>query len=225
MKFLSTFVFLLAIFSNIYAQEIDAYDSLSINQIDTNYAHNFGFTIGGGVSFPVINPIFTDTFSNWRTEPGSLISIGMLYNSNLNKQLSLQCGLILNFTKIPIFFTINNNLNIKKITNYSSLAIPFFASYKLNQKKKGLFFTFGAQAELDISKKIDKDNRMFPLKAFVPELYSAVGYKFNNIFSIYELRMFWQIIPINILKLDNEIYSHALASLIIWRTGILFTIR
>ena len=202
-------------------------DSVEIEPVDTNYNHPIGFLFGGGITFGNIsasNTISVDTFSNWRTKPQRLFSVGLIYNKDLSSGFSFQTGAIFNLSKIEIDYR-QNGYDYYDTSNYSTLAIPLLASCKLNEKPSGFKLTAGLLSEFDISKKVDRNNRVFPLKVISPAAYGAIGYQLKTYTSIIEFKLFAQVNPLNLIANDEYKYTQAIDRLYYWRTGFVIILR
>jgi len=202
-------------------------DSIEIEPIDTNSNHAIGFLLGGGITYGNIigsDIISTDTFSDWGMNRQALFSVGLLYNKEISSRLSFQSGVVFNLSKVVIAYR-QNGYELHDTTNYSTLVLPFLISYKLNDKPSGFKISGGIISEFDISKKADKNNRVFLLKAFSPAVYGSVGYQLQTFSSIIEFNIFTQINPLNLIANDNNNYTNAIEKLSFGRTGFIIILR
>jgi len=202
-------------------------DSVDTEPVDTTYTHPIGFLVGGGVTFGNLTPSninSADTFSGWGTQPQRLFSVGLMYNKDFSSKLSFQTGAVFNLSKIVIDYRLNN-YDYADTTNYSTLAIPLLASYKLNKKPSGFKLTAGLLSEFDISKKADRNNRVFPLKVISPAAYGALGYQLKTYTSIIEFKLFAQVNPLNLIANDENKYTQAIDKLYYWRAGLVIILR
>ena len=221
------FVFLLLVISVSGFSQIQETDTIELEPIDTNYTHPIGFSAGGGLMFSNISIsgiVQKDTFSNLGTSPKGLFNIGILYNKNLSNRFSFQTGLMFNISKVSVSYSLNGN-DAEEISNYSTAAVPLYLLWNPNGNKSGIFLTAGAAANLDISKKSDKNNRLFPMRTFSVSFGGALGYRIKTYASVIETRLFFKTFPFNILKNDDSIYSNALENMKLWSTGLLISIR
>ena len=224
MKFL--FLSLILLFSFVAFSQSQA-DSVETEPIDTAYTHPIGFLLGGGITFGNITPSninSADTFSSWGTKPQRLFSVGLMFNKDFSSKLSFQTGTVFKLSKMVFDYRLNG-YNYNDTTNYSTLAIPFLASYKLNDKPSGLKLTAGLLSEFDISKKADRNNRVFPLKVISPAAYGAIGYQLKTYTSIIEFKLFAQVNPLNLITNDENKYTQAIDKLYYWRTGFVVILR
>ena len=202
-------------------------DSVETELIDTTNTHPIGFLFGGGITSGNITPSninSVDTFSSWGTRPQRLFSVGLMYNKDYSSGLSFQTGAIFNLSKIVIDYRLNS-YDYADTSNYSTLAIPFLASYKLSKKPSGFKLTAGLLSEFDISKKVDRNNRIFPLKVISPAAYGAIGYQLKTYTSIIEFKLFAQVNPLNLIASDENKYAQAIDKLYYWRTGFIIILR
>ena len=226
MKLVLAFILLFLITLG-YSQEQSHVDSLEYEPIDTNNTHPIGFLLGGGLTMGNITGsgfVSKDTFSNWGTKKQTLFSVGLIYNKDFTNKFSFQSGAIFNLSKIMIGYTFNGK-EINDTSNYSTLSIPLLFSYKWNNKPDGIKFSAGMLTEFDVSKKVDKNNRVFPLKLVSPAVYGAIGYQIKSYTSIFEVKLFGQINPMNLIKNNNSSYTNSVEDFHFWRAGIVLILR
>lgn len=202
-------------------------DSLEMEPIDTNYNHPVGILFGGGFTLGNItgsNISTADTFSNWGSKPQPLYSVGIYYHKDLKEHWSFQSGAIFNLSKIVVNYTLNGT-DSQDTSNYSTLAIPILFSYKFTNNPNGMMLSTGVLSEIDISKQMDKNNRVFPLRTISPAAYGAIGYQINTYTSLIEIKLFCQINPLNLFVNNNSTYTTAVEKFYFWRTGIILVLR
>lgn len=216
-------LFTLALFSTrFYGQENDS-DSLHYEPIDTNRTHSIGFGLGGGVTLPIINPLQSTGFSDWKAYSNPYYSIG-LWLKFPHEKMAYETGFVIESSWIKLSFSESSTEKVEKMT-WSNISIPFLISTYDKSAKRKPYFSSGLLANLDITKQLDKDSRTFSLKNFSGGIAVKSGYSIKSLTAVYDAAIYIQYFPINFLKENHNNYNLALNNLTILKAGIQFTIR
>lgn len=208
---------------NILAQENGQNHGIELDPIDTANRHILGFNAGFGIIIPSINPQPSQTFSSLHTIPTANYQIGLSLFFPSNK-FAIETGSILQICILRFDYT-RQNINYKDTINYSTLLFPIMISTYHSVAKRKIYFAGGIIASLDISKKVDKDIREFPLKLLTPALAFRTGFRLKGLTSIFDISLFIHYYPFNLLKNNQMPANLALNNFTLLNSGIKFIIR
>ena len=209
-----------------WGQEDEKPDTLDLEPVDTSYSHPIGFCTGGGIMQSLIRPSDNPSgdISKLKGALTNFFAVGILFHKEIKKPFALESGIRFNISRISVSYEQNNTAFVD-LVNYSTMSVPFDFIYKPGKRPSGMFLAAGLSLDIDISKKSDKNNRLFPLKPLTFSLGAALGYRLKTYASIPEFRLFVNYLPLNILNDNNTVYTEALQSIKHWRLGILLSIR
>lgn len=135
---------------------------------DTTSTTHIGFVIGGisqGVYYKVNTNISeADSLSFDKGKPNVGFMLGLIYDKDLSDRLWLRSGLFVSVSKLNITYDYQNSHH-NYYFNHSTLEVPFWLNYAFSDLRKGLSWGAGLKGSLDISKKEDKNDRVFKLNA------------------------------------------------------------
>ena len=213
----------LFIISLISVQSYAQSDSLSA---DTN-THHISFMVGGGLS---VNPLnisseYADTLTYWNPSSRSFFMFGFSFSAPLGRRWQFQSGVLLTIGSLYSSYGLSGKSDRKEQTNYSTLSLPLLFRGNFSDRPGCFFLKAGILPELDISKKQEKNERVFGIKTLSPSFYLSLGKQFKTEYTRFATEVFFTASLLNMLKNQESFYSSSLGSLRLFRTGILLSIN
>jgi hypothetical protein len=205
-----------------YAQEpgIDSLDYAAEDSL--NSRHLIGFCIGGGMYLPTINPLSHPQYGDFKTNPKASFNVGL--NIQLpGRRRMLETGLNVNVTKIGLDYKFNG-VSPQDTLNFSTLIFPLYWTTQDTNRSKKFSFGLGILPTIDISKKADKDSRVFSQRNIHLGIGSKLTFTQSAFSAFYEWAIFVHWYPLNMLK-PTTLNQESLQYMAMISTGLQFTIR
>ena len=198
-------------------------DSIPFESNDSLFVHRtIGFVAGGGVMLPFIEPNMSSTYTNFEVKPKGSFHVGLSLQFPL-KKMALESGLQVHVSRIGLSYT-RQSQALTDTFPFSTMLVPIMLSNLDTTKRKGFYVAGGLLPTIDITKKLDRDSRIFGLQRFHLGFGAKLGYRIRGMSALYDLAFFVNYYPLNLLK-NTDFNRNTLQYLSLIYTGIQFTIR
>lgn len=221
------FTCILLFFSSfLFAQEspIDSLNTMDDINLDSAKNYFIGFGVGFNLMYPPEmksrNSSENDSLNNWNGKVNSGYSIGIQYVRLLNDRFVFSSGLTISISNIAFEYQLKNN-KINLGIPYSTIEVPFYYSYFPHFREGGFMGFGGIVPCIDITKKEDKDLRIFPLKTLNIWTTLGGGYTFvNSENTHFETKIALSCNLFNLINPEANIYTSTLNDIHLMRLSV-----
>lgn len=192
---------------------------------DTTSTIHIGFTFGGlsqAVIYNASNNVDSLSISN--SKPSLGFTFGIIVERDFSDKLWLRTGVNINISTMNISYKYNS-ISSNYYFNLSTLEVPIWFQYAFKTKQRGLSWGAGIKPNLDISRTIDYNNRLFEIKKATVLVGTGPNTRWQlNSGRWINLSLTFNIGLFNVFKTADNIYNNSIKSGRPWQFQMLISL-